>query len=86
MRLNIELLSIVPGHRSELAFGFLGKNHVPVVAMLGRVSICDSPDSSLMTRKVHCYEGHSLSTVVYPIRIMANLGVKEVISKYLPFS
>ncbi len=27
----------VPGHSSELAFGFLGKSLVPVVAMLGRV-------------------------------------------------
>jgi len=34
-----ELLSIVSGHRSELAIGFLSKNKVPVVAMLGRVDI-----------------------------------------------
>lgn len=27
----------VPGHKSELAFGLLGKNGIPVVAMLGRV-------------------------------------------------
>lgn len=56
--------STVPGHQSELAFGFLGKNGVPVVAMLGRF---------------HFYEGHALSTVVYPIRVMARLGVQEVI-------
>jgi len=35
----VELLSTVAGHRSELAVGFLGKNKVPVVAMLGRVNI-----------------------------------------------
>ncbi|KAJ3570888.1 hypothetical protein NP233_g4111 [Leucocoprinus birnbaumii] len=56
--------STVQGHNSELAFGLLGKGGVPVVAMLGRF---------------HFYEGHSLSTVVYPIRVMAKLGVKEII-------
>ncbi|KAF5348927.1 hypothetical protein D9756_009731 [Leucocoprinus leucothites] len=56
--------STVQGHHSELAFGLLGKNNVPVVVMLGRF---------------HFYEGHPISTVVYPIRVMAKLGVKEVI-------
>jgi len=37
---------------------------VPVVAMLGRF---------------HAYEGHSLATVVYPIRLMADLGVQDLI-------
>lgn len=37
---------------------------VPVVAMLGRF---------------HPYEGHSLATVVYPIRLMADLGVHDII-------
>jgi len=55
----------VPGHKSALAFGFLGSGDgVPVVAMLGRL---------------HPYEGHTLSSVVYPIRIMAKLGVKDLI-------
>lgn len=56
--------STVPGHKGELAFGLLGKNNVPVVAMLGRL---------------HFYEGHWLSAVVYPIRVMARLGVKDII-------
>jgi len=57
--------STVPGHKSALAFGLLGSGTgVPVVAMLGRF---------------HPYEGHSLSSVVYPIRIMAKLGVKDII-------
>ncbi|KJA25257.1 hypothetical protein HYPSUDRAFT_420055 [Hypholoma sublateritium FD-334 SS-4] len=57
--------STVPGHKSALAFGFLGSHEgVPVVAMLGRF---------------HPYEGHSLSSVVYPVRIMAKLGVKHII-------
>lgn len=37
---------------------------VPVVAMLGRL---------------HPYEGHSLAAVVYPIRLMADLGVQDLI-------
>ncbi|KAF8576281.1 hypothetical protein K439DRAFT_1397489 [Ramaria rubella] len=58
--------STVHGHKSEIAFGLLGPPHkaVPVVAMLGRF---------------HPYEGHSLASVVYPIRIMAKLGVKNLI-------
>ncbi|KAK0469331.1 nucleoside phosphorylase domain-containing protein [Desarmillaria tabescens] len=57
--------SSVPGHKSSLAFGIIGAGEgVPVVAMLGRF---------------HPYEGHKLSTVVYPVRVMAKLGVTDVI-------
>jgi len=57
--------STVSGHLSALAFGFLGEGQgVPVVAMLGRF---------------HPYEGHSLSAVVFPIRLLALLGVKDII-------
>ncbi|PPQ77945.1 hypothetical protein CVT25_015420 [Psilocybe cyanescens] len=57
--------STVHGHKSSLAFGLLGEGEgVPVIAMLGRF---------------HPYEGHHLSSVVYPIRVMAKLGVKDVI-------
>ncbi|GBE89952.1 Putative purine nucleoside [Sparassis crispa] len=57
--------STVAGHKSALAFGLLGTgNGVPVVAMLGRF---------------HTYEGHKVSTVVYPVRIMARLGVRNLI-------
>ncbi|PCH37419.1 inosine guanosine and xanthosine phosphorylase protein [Wolfiporia cocos MD-104 SS10] len=57
--------STVPGHKSVLAFGLLGPGAgVPVVAMLGRF---------------HAYEGHPLSTVVYPIRVFAKLGVQNII-------
>ncbi|KAG5353609.1 hypothetical protein C0989_004717 [Termitomyces sp. Mn162] len=59
------VLSSVLGHKSVLAFGLLGPGDgVPAVAMLGRF---------------HPYEGHSLPTVVYPIRVMARLGVKNLI-------
>ncbi|KAI0329750.1 hypothetical protein GY45DRAFT_1252146 [Cubamyces sp. BRFM 1775] len=57
--------STVPGHKSSLAFGLIGPGEgTPVVAMLGRL---------------HPYEGHKLATVVYPIRVMARLGVKNLI-------
>lgn len=57
--------STVPGHKSILAFGLVGEGEgVPVVAMLGRL---------------HPYEGHALSAVGYPIRLMAQLGVKDLI-------
>lgn len=57
--------STVQGHKSALAFGLLGSGEgVPVVAMLGRF---------------HPYEGHGLSTVVFPVRVMAKLGIKDVL-------
>ncbi|QRV94267.1 5'-methylthioadenosine phosphorylase [Ceratobasidium sp. AG-Ba] len=58
-------ISTVDGHSSELAFGRIGEGEgVPVVAMLGRF---------------HTYEGHKLASTVFPIRVMALLGVKSVI-------
>jgi len=60
--------STVPGHKSALMFGFLGggegKEDVPVVAMLGRF---------------HPYEGHSMASVVFPIRVLALLGVEKLV-------
>jgi len=57
--------STVPGHESTLAFGLLGgEDGIPVVAMLGRF---------------HPYEGHPLSAVVFPVRVMAKLGIKDLI-------
>jgi len=57
--------STVPGHKSSLAFGLMGPGDgVPVVAMLGRF---------------HPYEGHHMRTVVYPIRVMAKLGITDLI-------
>ncbi|EJD51868.1 inosine guanosine and [Auricularia subglabra TFB-10046 SS5] len=58
--------STVLGHKSILAFGFIGTGRgIPAVAMLGRV--------------IHPYEGHSMHTVTYPLRVMAKLGVKNMI-------
>ncbi|KAF8153061.1 nucleoside phosphorylase domain-containing protein [Crassisporium funariophilum] len=57
--------STVIGHKSALAFGLLGSGDgVPVVAMLGRF---------------HAYEGYAMSAVIYPVRVMAKLGVKDII-------
>ncbi|KAJ7087274.1 nucleoside phosphorylase domain-containing protein [Mycena belliarum] len=57
--------STVPGHKSSLAFGLMGPGEgVPVVAMLGRF---------------HPYEGHHMRAVVYPIRVMAKLGITDLI-------
>lgn len=36
--------------------------------------------------KFHPYEGHSLATVVYPIRLMADLGVQDIISTFVVLS
>ncbi|GAA5923047.1 hypothetical protein JCM3775_006235 [Rhodotorula graminis] len=56
--------STVHGHKSALAFGFLGKTRVPVVCQLGRF---------------HAYEGHDMQSVVYPIRVMKLLGASVAI-------
>jgi purine-nucleoside phosphorylase len=34
----------------------------------------------VMNGRVHCYEGHDAETVVFPIRVMARLGVKTLIA------
>lgn len=52
------------GHKSALAFGFLGESRVPVVAQLGRF---------------HGYEGFPLEIVTLPMRVMGLLGIKLVI-------
>lgn len=77
----------MPGHKSALACGLLGSGDgVPVVAMLGRVrgyclSVYRVRSCDLSRRfQFHPYEGHPLSTVVYPVRVMAKLGVKDLLS------
>ena len=39
-----------------------------------------SPD---LSTQFHPYEGHSMASVVYPIRVLALLGVKNLISKLM---
>jgi purine-nucleoside phosphorylase len=65
--------STVRGHKNALAFGLISEGDdqgIPVVAMLGRF---------------HYYEGHEFQTVMYPVRVMARLGVRDIISEvYAP--
>ncbi|KAG1759566.1 hypothetical protein EDD22DRAFT_728217, partial [Suillus occidentalis] len=58
--------STVVGQKGMLAFGLMGKDNVPVVAMLGRF---------------HLNKRHNPTVVTYGIRIMKRLGVKDVISE-----
>ncbi|OBZ76300.1 putative purine nucleoside phosphorylase [Grifola frondosa] len=58
--------STVVGHKSALAFG-----------LLGRGTAC--PSWRCSDAQFHPYEGHKLSTVVYPIRVLARLGVQNLI-------
>ncbi|KAL2007176.1 hypothetical protein VTN00DRAFT_8614 [Thermoascus crustaceus] len=53
----------VSGHVGKLVFGFLGQN-VPAVLMVGRT---------------HYYEGHSIDSVTFPIRVFKLLGVDIVV-------
>ncbi|KZV95997.1 inosine guanosine and [Exidia glandulosa HHB12029] len=68
--------SAVPGHKSVLAFGFIGAGKgTPAVAMLGRrIHAAHSHRIA-----VHPYEGHPMHVVTYPMRLMAKLGVKNMI-------
>ena len=63
-----------------------GEDGIPVVAMLGRVFLFFIYLYSYLFTlnivfKFHPYEGHTLSTVVFPVRVMANLGIKDLISE-----
>jgi purine-nucleoside phosphorylase len=55
--------STVAGHKGELIAGLLNQE-IPVLVMSGRL---------------HCYEGHSPESVVFPIRLMGLCGVKSLI-------
>jgi purine-nucleoside phosphorylase len=57
-------VSTVPGHQSRLVFGTMGERRTPIVAMVGRV---------------HFYEGHDMSTITLPLRVLHLLGVKTLI-------
>ncbi|GAV28707.1 hypothetical protein PMKS-002181 [Pichia membranifaciens] len=54
----------VPGHNGELVFGHLGGNATPVMCMVGRF---------------HYYEGHSLYSNTFPIRVAKLLGVEYLV-------
>lgn len=58
-------VSTVAGHASKLVYGTLSPAAVPVLAMVGRS---------------HFYEGHTIQTTTFPVRVMARLGVKVLIA------
>jgi len=56
--------STVYGHASKLLFGHLGSTKQAVALMLGRA---------------HFYEGHSISDITFPIRVLKLLGVSHLL-------
>jgi len=52
-----------------------------VVGHSGRLVIgtIDSRRVAALAGRAHFYEGHDLATIVFPVRVMARLGVKQVI-------
>ncbi|SLM35777.1 purine nucleoside phosphorylase [Lasallia pustulata] len=56
--------STVPGHAGKLLFGLLGRFGIRVVLMVGRA---------------HYYEGHSIDSITFPIRVLKLLGVESII-------
>ncbi|RMY10647.1 hypothetical protein D0868_03595 [Hortaea werneckii] len=57
-------LSTVPGHEGKLIFSTMGQRQVPVVLLVGRA---------------HFYEGHSMDSVTFAMRICRILGVETVL-------
>lgn len=56
----------VPGHAGKLVIGKLP-------------DVPDSPVIAALAGRVHFYEGHSMDTVVFPVRMLVNLGAKFVL-------
>lgn len=74
---NFESISIpyseIPGFESSAVQGHAG-NLVFVDAQINSL-----PTLVMMQGRYHFYEGHSMETVVYPIKVMKKLGVKVLI-------
>jgi purine-nucleoside phosphorylase len=56
----------VPGHAGKLVIGRLP-------------DVPDSPVIAALAGRVHFYEGHSMDTVVFPVRVLVSLGAKLVL-------
>ncbi|CAF9906425.1 hypothetical protein IMSHALPRED_004202 [Imshaugia aleurites] len=56
--------STVQGHAGKLLFGVFEPDALPVVLMVGRI---------------HFYEGHSIQSITFPVRLMKRLGVDTII-------
>lgn len=62
--------SEIPGFKTSTVSGHAGK------LVIGR--ICSKPIIAMQGR-FHYYEGYSMSTVIYPIRVMKYLGIEHLI-------
>lgn len=56
----------IPGHAGKLVIGKLP-------------GVEDSPVIAALAGRVHFYEGHSMDTVVFPVRMLVSLGAKFVL-------
>lgn len=56
----------IPGHAGKLVIGKLPNTE-------------NSPVIAALAGRVHFYEGHSMDTVVFPVRMLINLGAKHVL-------
>lgn len=56
----------IPGHAGKLVIGKLADTE-------------NSPVIAALAGRVHFYEGHAMDTVVFPVRMLINLGAKHVL-------
>lgn len=56
----------IPGHAGKLVIGKLANTE-------------NSPVIAALAGRVHFYEGHTMDTVVFPVRMLINLGAKHVL-------
>lgn len=74
---------LVPGHAGKLLFGLFELNEKPVVLMVGRVQSVFNESLSYSKTWFMClrsyYEGHSIQSITFPIRLMKRLGVRTII-------
>ena len=86
-RTTVYWIGIVHGHAGNLLFGTFEPEALPVVLMIGRVQFvitCSGP-SVCKVGSFWCsssfYEGHSIQSITFPIRLMKRLGVDTVIGR-----
>jgi purine-nucleoside phosphorylase len=60
-------VSTVSGHQSRLVFGTMGEKKVRIAAMVGRL---------------HFYEGHDMTQITLPIRVLHLLGIEILIGMH----
>ena len=80
-------IGLVQGHAGKLLFGVFEPEGLPVVLMIGRVQFVITYSQPLLYRftTVWCfssfYEGHSIQSITFPIRLMKRLGVSTIIGR-----